>query len=163
MRAASRAAWTCCRRMASRQMHHAAARLEHSINGAGQIIVEPVEDRDAIAMELKAGELSLHHTLCPHRSAPNRASHRRVGIGISYVPARVRTIGSYRLPALLVRGSDTHGHFDHLPSPVAEFDPEAVATHDRAYKRFRENYYEQEKHHEAQFAHRGAYTEAQQA
>ena len=146
-----------------RQMHHAAARLEHSINGAGQIIVEPVDDRDATAMELRAGELSLHHTLCPHRSAPNRAAHRRIGIGISYVPARVRTTGSYRLPALLVRGTDAHGHFDHLPSPRAEFDPDAVAMHDRAYKRFRENYYEQEKHHEAQFAHRDASTEAQHA
>lgn len=143
-------------RGAPRQMHHAAARLEHSINGAGQIIVEPVEDSAAVAMELKAGELSLHNTLCPHRSAPNRAAYRRVGIGISYMPARVRTTGSYRLPALLVRGTDTHGGFDHLPSPVAEFDPDGIAVHDRAYKRFRENYFEQEKRHEAQFAQRGA-------
>ena len=45
------------------------------------------------------GSFSLHHTLCRHRSAPNRASHRRIGLGISYIPASVRTIGSYRLSA----------------------------------------------------------------
>jgi hypothetical protein len=34
-------------------------------------------------MELKAGEMSFHNTLCPHRSLPNRASHRHIGYGIS--------------------------------------------------------------------------------
>ena len=57
---------------APRQMHHRAARIEHSLNGAGQVIVEPVDDSEAVAMELKAGEMSLHNTLCPHvfRLAP---------------------------------------------------------------------------------------------
>jgi non-heme Fe2+,alpha-ketoglutarate-dependent halogenase len=139
---------------APRQWHHAAARLEHSINGAGQVIVEPIDEHDAVAMELKAGEVSLHHTLCPHRSAPNRASYRRVGLGISYIPAHVRTVGSYRLPALLVRGQDKWNHFDPLPRPSGELTPEVVALHEATYKRFRENYYEQEKRHEAQFAYR---------
>jgi len=141
---------------APRQLHHAAARLENSINGAGQLIIEPLPDSEAVAMELRAGELSLHHTLCPHRSAPNRAAYRRVGLGISYIPAHVRTIGSYRLPALLVRGSDRGRHFDHLPSSAGEFTPEGIAVHERTYKRYRENYYEQEKRHDEQFARRSA-------
>ena len=70
---------------APRQYRHAAARLEHSINGAGQVITEPIDASRTAMMELKAGELSLHNTMCLHRSAPNRASHRRVGLGISYV------------------------------------------------------------------------------
>ncbi|MGH8620267.1 MAG: phytanoyl-CoA dioxygenase family protein [Burkholderiales bacterium] len=135
-----------------RQMHHAAARLEHSINGAGQIIVEPIDDREITAMELKAGELSLHNTLCPHRSAPNRAAHRRVGLGISYIPARARLTGPHRLSTLLVRGTDRYGHFDLLPSPAAEFDAAGLAVHEGMYARFRENYYEQERRHEAAFA-----------
>jgi len=137
---------------APRQRHHAAARLENSINGAGQIIVEPLPEEEAVAMELRAGELSLHHTLCPHRSAPNRAPYRRVGLGVSYIPAHVRTTGSYRLPALLVRGTDRWGNFDHLPAPGGEFTPEGIAVHERAYKRYRENYHEQEKRHDEQFA-----------
>ena len=135
---------------APRQYAHAAARLENSINGAGQVIVEPLNENDAVAMELKAGELSLHNTLCPHRSAPNRASHRRVGFGISYIPAHVRPIGSYRLPALLVRGRNT-GNFDLLPRPAAEFAPEALEVSRKYYTRFYENYAEQVQRHEAQY------------
>ncbi len=141
---------------APRQFYHSAARLANSINGAGQVIVEPLDDGEATVMALKAGELSLHHTLCPHRSAPNRASYRRVGLGISYIPAHVRTTGSYRLPALLVRGSDRWGHFDLLADPAAELDEAGIGLHERTYQRFRENYYEQEKFHEAQFAQRAA-------
>jgi non-haem Fe2+, alpha-ketoglutarate-dependent halogenase len=141
---------------APRQRHHAAARLANSINGAGQVIVEPLDEANAVAMTLQAGELSLHHTLCPHRSAPNRAPHRRVGLGISYIPAHVRPVGSYRMPALLVRGSNAPGHFDLLDSPVAEFSAEGIALHERTYKRYRENYYEQEKRHDELFAGKGA-------
>jgi hypothetical protein len=141
---------------APKQLHHAAAQLANSINGAGQLIVEPLDETKAVAMTLRAGELSLHHTLCPHRSAPNRASHRRVGLGISYIPAHVRPTGSYRMPALLVRGSNTGGHFDLLPSPAGEFTAEATALHERTYRRYRENYYEQEARHDAAFANRGA-------
>jgi ectoine hydroxylase-related dioxygenase (phytanoyl-CoA dioxygenase family) len=137
-----------------KQFHHSAARLANSINGAGQLIVEPLDETRAVPMALRAGELSLHHTLCAHRSAPNRAAHRRVGLGISYIPAHVRPTGSYRMPALLVRGSNTGGHFDVLPSPRAELDEEGIAVHERTYRRYRENYHEQEKRHEDAFARR---------
>ena len=106
-----------------RQLRHAALGLADSINGGGQAIVEDFDQAGAVAMELPAGHFSLHHTLCRHRSAPNRASHRRIGLGISYIPAHVRTIGSYRLSALLVRGRDTGGHFDLLPRPRANSAP----------------------------------------
>jgi non-heme Fe2+,alpha-ketoglutarate-dependent halogenase len=148
---------------APRQYHHSAARLPNSINGAGQVIVEPVDDRGAVAMELKAGEMSLHHTMCLHRSAPNRASHRRVGLGISYIPAHVRPTCATRLSALLVRGVDDFGYFDHLSSPAGELTPEGIAAHADTYRRFRENYYEQEKRHDAAYAHRGAPVEARHA
>jgi hypothetical protein len=138
---------------APRQRHHSAARLENSINGAGQLIVEPLPEHEAVTMALQAGELSLHHTLCPHRSAPNRAAHRRVGIGISYIPAHVRTTGSHRLTALPVRGTDRWGHFDHLSPPPGELTPEGLAAHEHAYKRYRENYYEMEARHERDWRH----------
>ena len=136
-----------------RQYRHEAKRLEHSINGAGQEIVEPVDEKEAVAMELRAGECSLHHTLCLHRSAPNRASHRRVGFGISYIPAHCRLTGSHRIYAQLVRGRDAYGHFDLLPErPAADLSAEAVALHEAAYAQFRKNYHEQEKLHLAHYA-----------
>lgn len=135
-----------------RQMKHSAARLPNSINGAGQVIVEPLDESDIATMSLQAGEASLHNTLCCHSSAPNRSTNRRVGLGISYVPAHVRPTGSFRMPALLVRGENRYGHYDLLPDPVAELDSAGIALHDATYKRFRENYFEQERLHDQAFA-----------
>ncbi len=137
---------------APRQLHHAALGLANSINGGGQAIVEPFDEEGAVAMELPTGSFSLHHTLCRHRSAPNRASHRRIGLGISYIPASVRTVGSYRLSALLVRGHNTGGHFDLLAPPDSEFGAAELERHERVYRRYRENYAEQTEWHERHFA-----------
>jgi non-heme Fe2+,alpha-ketoglutarate-dependent halogenase len=137
---------------APRQMHHAALGLAHSINGGGQAIVEPIDASRAVAMEVPAGSFSLHHTLCRHRSAPNRSNHRRVGIGISYIPAQCRLVGSVRMCARLVRGRDTGGNFDLLPSPEGEFRPAALERHERAYGLYRDNYAEQITAHEREFA-----------
>jgi hypothetical protein len=126
-----------------RQLHHAALRLEHSINGGGQAIVERFYEGGGEMMALKAGEFSLHHTLCCHRSAPNRSKHRRVGLGISYIPAHCRVTGSVRMCARLVRGRDTGGNFDLIPPPEGELHPDAVARHERVYSVYRENYFEQ--------------------
>jgi hypothetical protein len=134
-----------------RQLRHAALRLADSINGGGQAIIEEFDQQGAVAMELPAGNLSLHHTLCRHRSAPNRAPHRRIGLGISYIPARVRTVGSYRLSAMLVRGRDAGGHFDLLPPPECELGRIELERHERVYRRYRENYAEQTEWHERGF------------
>lgn len=80
-----------------RQLHHAALGLADSINGGGQAIVERFVEGGTTMMALDAGSFSLHHTLCRHRSAPNRAHHRRVGIGISYIPAKCRLTGTVRM------------------------------------------------------------------
>lgn len=136
-------------RGAPRQMSHAALRLENSINRAGQTIREPLDGAHATAMQLDAGSFSLHHTLCAHRSAPNRASHRRIGLGINYIPAHVRPTAPFRMSALLVRGSDNYGHFDLYDPPSREFD---TARHDTVYERYAENYRVQVKRHESDFA-----------
>jgi ectoine hydroxylase-related dioxygenase (phytanoyl-CoA dioxygenase family) len=134
------------------QMKHSAARLEHSINGVGQTIVGTVDDREAQAMSLRAGEMSLHHTLCKHRSPPNKAKHRRIGLGISYIPTHVKPTGSYRPTAMLVRGQDRWGHFDPVRGPDAELSPSAIAAHEEVHKAFREHCGEQHRLHEAAFA-----------
>ena len=132
---------------APRQMRHAALRMEHSINRAGQTITEPVDEAGVVAMELKAGSFSMHHELCVHRSSPNNASHRRIGIGLNYIPPHVRTTGSIRMSALLVRGEDRYGHFDLIDSPKRELDAEALAVHEQVSNRYRDNYNEQLRRH----------------
>jgi non-heme Fe2+,alpha-ketoglutarate-dependent halogenase len=137
---------------APRQYRHSPAKLANSLNSAGQVIDEPLDESDTVFMELRAGQFSLHHTLSPHRSPPNNAAHRRIGLGISYIPAHCKSTGSYRLPALLVRGRD-HGNFELLPgAPKEEFSPEGLAVHDDFYRRLRENGAEQQRLHDSQFS-----------
>ena len=138
-------------RGAARQMHHAALGLKDSINGGGQAIVEELDQRDTVMMAVPAGSFSLHHTLCSHRSAPNRADHRRVGVGISYIPAHCRITSSVRMRVPLVRGANTGGNFDILPPPEAEFHPAAIVRHEDAYLRYRDNYAAQIEMHDREF------------
>jgi non-heme Fe2+,alpha-ketoglutarate-dependent halogenase len=146
-------------RGAPRQFHHAALGLKDSINGGGQAIVEEFDQSETVMMAVPAGSFSLHHTLCRHRSAPNRADHRRVGIGISYIPAHCRITSSVRMLVPLARGENTGGNFDILPPPEAEFHPAAIARHEDAYRRYRDNYAAQIEIHDREFgAHPAAAT-----
>jgi non-haem Fe2+, alpha-ketoglutarate-dependent halogenase len=142
-------------RGAARQLHHSPLGLANSINRAGQTIMESFDETGPVAMSLQAGEFSLHHEFSVHRSAPNNASHRRVGIGLNYIPTHVRVDSPVRLCAMLVRGEDTHGHFDLIEPPSAERDAAALAVHQRVSDRYRENYNIQVTRHERQFAAAG--------
>jgi hypothetical protein len=137
---------------APRQLHHAPLGLAHSINRAGQTIMEPFDDSAPVAMALQAGSFSLHHELAVHRSAPNNASHRRVGIGLNYIPAHVRVDSAVRVKAMLVRGEDRYGHFDLFDPPTAERDAGARALHQAVSDSYRANYRIQVTRHEQQYA-----------
>src|SRR5262252_4634758 len=126
------------------QRPHRAGVVADSVNRAGQAIDGTVDDRPAIHAPLRAGEFSLHHTLCLHRSQPNRSHGRRIGLAISYVPTSVQHLGvKHKTPAMLVRGTDTYGHFDLEPVPRADMDAEARAAYDRSYEGYRASYAEQ--------------------
>jgi hypothetical protein len=143
-------------RGAPRQLRHAPLGLANSINRAGQTIMEPFDETNPVAMTLRAGEFSLHHELAVHRSAPNNASHRRVGIGLNYIPTHVRVNSPVRLRAMLVRGEDRYGHFDLIDPPVAERDAAALAVHQQVSDRYRENYNIQVRRHAQLFEAAGA-------
>ncbi len=137
---------------APRQMRHAAHVVENSVNRAGQVITEPLDESKPVAMELKAGQFSMHHGLCPHRSSPNAAGHRRIGLGLNYISAHVRPIGAFRMAAMLVRGEDRGGHFEIVAPPKAELDGNAIAAHENAVTQYRETYREQEALHARLYA-----------
>ena len=135
-----------------RQLRHAARVVANSVNRASQKIVEPLDDSAPVAMPLAAGSYSLHHGLCPHRSGPNGADHRRIGLGLNYIPTHVRPAGSVKPAAMLVRGVDHYGHFERVEAPKAELDAKAVAVHDRAVSLYRQCYEEEEARHAGLFA-----------
>jgi ectoine hydroxylase-related dioxygenase (phytanoyl-CoA dioxygenase family) len=126
------------------QLPHRAGAVAASVNRAGQAITLEVDDAPAVHAALRAGEFSLHHTLCMHRSQPNRSSGRRIGLAISYIPTSARHLGvKHKMPAMLVRGGDTYGHFQLEPAPAADFDDAARAAYARSYEGYRASYAEQ--------------------
>lgn len=137
-----------------RILRHAAMQVPASINRGTQTVVEPFDESSAVAMELPAGSFSVHHGLCMHASAPNRATHRRIGIGLNYIPAHVKVDGPVRMAAMLVRGEDRYGHFDLVEPPEGENTPDALALHDDIVGRYGANYRHQIERHEERSAHR---------
>ena len=103
----------------------------------GQAIFGKFEGEKGTPMPLKAGEMSLHHTRLVHCSHPNNAPDRRMGFGISYIPAHVRDIGSTPGSAMLVRGEDRQGNFVREQRIGGELSPEAYTNHERLMKAFR--------------------------
>jgi non-heme Fe2+,alpha-ketoglutarate-dependent halogenase len=126
------------------QLPHRAGVVAGSVNRAGQAVTVDVDDTPAVHGPLRAGEFSLHHTLCLHRSQPNRSHGRRIGLAISYVPTHVQHLGvKHKTPAMLVRGVDTFGHFDLEPAPAGDLDEAARAAYARSYEGYRASYAEQ--------------------
>lgn len=130
-----------------RQLSHVSRVVKHSVNRASQVITEPLQQGTPVAMPLKAGSFSMHHGLCPHRSRPNTADHRRIGLGLNFTPTHARPVGAIKPAAMLVRGIDRHGHFVVVEPPQAELDARGVATHDRATTLYRNCYLQEEARH----------------
>lgn len=79
-----------------------------------------IDEREAVDIELEAGEISLHHAMIVHGSNANRSAKRRCGYAIRYMPATShfdRTLLPTRIannqvldfsqrPLWLVRGQD---------------------------------------------------------
>jgi hypothetical protein len=54
--------------------------------------------------------------------------------------------------AMLVRGEDRFGNFEHLPRPQVELDAASLVVHKRAIERYARNYREEESRHSQEFA-----------
>lgn len=119
----------------TKQVEHKDTFDEKNFLARGQEIAVEVDKSKVVDVVLAPGEMSLHHVLLFHGSEPNRADYRRVGLAIRYIPTHLRQLGGPRDSATLVRGVDTFGHFEHEPAPKDEFDPEAVAVHDKVVER----------------------------
>jgi ectoine hydroxylase-related dioxygenase (phytanoyl-CoA dioxygenase family) len=101
----------------------------------GQEISVDVDENDAVDIELKPGEMSLHHVKLIHGSNANSSDDRRIGFAIRYIPAYVRQVVGEKDSAVLVRGVDSEGHFDHETPPKTDMDPAALAQYSAIMKR----------------------------
>ena len=101
----------------------------------GQEIAVEVDEASAVDVELRPGEMSLHHHKIFHASHANRARDRRIGLAVRYIPTHVRQVAVSADSAALVRGVDRHGHFRHEPRPERDMDPALVAMQAEAAQR----------------------------
>ena len=113
------------------QIAHVDGFAAENLLSRGQEVRVDVDESEAVDVELAPGEMSLHHVRIVHGSNPNPTDAPRIGFVVRYIAAHCRQIGG-RVPAALVRGEDRYGHFDPLPRPKEEFDPEARALYDAA-------------------------------
>ena len=120
------------------QLRHGETDAPDNLLSRGQTIAQEIDARGSVFMPLAAGQMSLHHTHLVHRSGPNRSTDRRIGLGISYIPAQVRCRSSRRLSAMLVRGTDRYGHFDEETRPRVDYGERERTFHAEAVARFRE-------------------------
>lgn len=95
----------------------------------GQEIAVDVDEKEAVALPLEPGEMSLHHVRLIHGSEPNPSDRRRIGFAIRYLPTHVRQTVAKTDSATLVRGVDTYNHFLPERRPDADFSDAARAFH----------------------------------
>lgn len=87
---------------------------------------EPVYD------ELKAGQFSLHADMLVHGSGPNLSDRRRCGLTLRYCPPEVRIVDgewSAGVEAIICRGEDPYGHWQHHPRPDNDDIRETSSPH----------------------------------
>lgn len=104
---------------------------EDNILTRGQVI-QDIDEQSAIDLELKPGQMSIHHARVIHGSRPNEGTDRRVGFVLqAYVPAGARqTIGNnYWQPA---RGDFMQPDFVALKRPQHDMDSSAVNERQKA-------------------------------
>jgi non-haem Fe2+, alpha-ketoglutarate-dependent halogenase len=116
-------------------MPHTNTLAANNMLSYGQEVQAQVDEETAADLVLQPGEMSLHHAMIIHGSAPNMSQDRRIGYAIRYLPTRVKQISGWRDWARLVRGVDRFEHFDPEPMPSEYDTPEAHALHAEAHNR----------------------------
>ena len=111
------------------QITHRDTFAKDNLLSRGQEIEVDVDETQAVDLELRAGQASLHHVRLIHGSNSNPSPDRRIGFAIRYIPTDVRQINGPKDFATLVRGVDRYGFYELEPSPKAELDQDALAYH----------------------------------
>jgi chlorinating enzyme len=104
---------------------------EHNVLSRGEVVDMQVDESKSVNVILDAGEMSFHHLDLLHSSPPNDSDRPRIGYAIRYMPTSMRHNHEVAT-AMLVRGTDAHGHFELEPAPRQEDDPVALEAHAHA-------------------------------
>ncbi|MEE2753146.1 MAG: phytanoyl-CoA dioxygenase family protein [Candidatus Latescibacterota bacterium] len=107
---------------------HGQIAFEHSRpeenNVLGQTVANADDFGDPVSFVMKAGQASLHTDLLLHGSEPNRSERRRCGLTLRYMPPDVRGRDPEHEPAVIARGKDVSGYWQHISRPAGDALPE---------------------------------------
>ena len=92
----------------------------------GQEIQVEVDEAEVVDIELRPGEMSLHHVNLVHGSNPNTTDGWRVGFTVRYITPDVRQESEDLPLAVLARGRDKHGNYELVERPAERPLGEAV-------------------------------------
>jgi len=113
---------------------------EDNLLTRGQTVQNVPEDK-TVPVELRPGQLSLHHPWVVHGSGHNLSKDRRIGFAIqSYIGADVDSVLG-KIYVQQARGTDTHGYHQHTTRPTALMAPRDVAFRDQANDALKEIFY----------------------
>jgi non-haem Fe2+, alpha-ketoglutarate-dependent halogenase len=98
---------------------HEEVRDQNNLLRRGERIGVAVDESEAIDLDLRPGEMSLHHCNIVHGSNPNRSDEKRIGFIVRFVTNRTDRKNT---PFTRVRGSADCRHLDLAGEP-AEMDP----------------------------------------
>jgi non-heme Fe2+,alpha-ketoglutarate-dependent halogenase len=98
----------------------------------GQEIAVEVDEKQAVDLNLRPGEMSLHHIWIVHGSNANTSKDTpRIGIAIRYTKPEVMQESPTKPFGLLVRGKDTCGNFSLQPPPKFTSSHEQQCVHQK--------------------------------
>ena len=93
-------------------------------NVLGQTVRDPTSHGDApVALELKAGQISLHSDWILHGSEPNTSDARRCGLALRYLSSDVRAFNGWNAHSVVCRGVDRSGHWANHRRPDGDEIP----------------------------------------
>jgi non-heme Fe2+,alpha-ketoglutarate-dependent halogenase len=110
------------------QVPHKDTFNDNNLLSRGQEVAVDLDASRAVRLDLRPGEMSLHHVRLVHGSPPNPSGERRIGFAIRYIPTSVRQLHGDDA-ATLVRGVDHFNTFEHEPIPTADQQPEMIRLH----------------------------------
>ena len=104
-------------------------------NVLNQTVADPERYGDApVALELKAGQISLHSDWLLHSSEVNQSKRRRCGLAMRFLSSDVRAFNGWNQHSIVCRGREPTGHWANHPRPDGELIPrkadgEQLAAH----------------------------------
>ena len=113
---------------------------ENNLLTRGQT-VENDPKNETVPIELKPGQLSLHHPMVVHASTPNNSNSRRIGFVIqSYIGSNVNQING-KVYVQQARGNDPFKYHEHTDRPVELMNKKIMEWRNKANRELQEVLY----------------------